>query len=86
VGSFAAKSSANTRELPWPPAIMATARLATDFHQNHATSPLAGFCNGQFRATALGVIWVFLRALVFGSFGRFRRFNFLRLIEYQFSS
>jgi hypothetical protein len=32
----------------------ANARLATDFHQNHATSPLAVFCSGQFRATVLG--------------------------------
>jgi hypothetical protein len=51
-----------------------------------ATSPLAGFCSGQFRATVLWVIGVFLRALVFGSFERFRRFTFLRLIEYRFTS
>jgi hypothetical protein len=81
-GSFAAKSSANTRELRWPTAGMANARLAPDFHQNHAQSPLAIFCSGQFRAAAFGVILMFSRALIFDSFERFRAINFLYQIKY----
>jgi cation transporter-like permease len=75
-GSFAAKSSTNTRELRWPTASMANARLATDFHQNHAQSPLTVFCGVQFLAVAFGVILMFSRALIFVSFERFLGITF----------
>jgi hypothetical protein len=54
----------------------ANARLATDFHQNHAQSPLAIFCGVQFRAAAFGVTLMFSRALIFVSFERFCGFTF----------
>jgi hypothetical protein len=47
VGSFAAKSSTNTREMREQRAAFCTARLVPDFHQNHATPPLAVFCSAQ---------------------------------------
>jgi hypothetical protein len=84
--SFAAKSSANTRELRWPTASMANARLAPDFHQNYAQSPLAVFCSEQFCAAALGVIEALLHALIFVSFERFFGIIFSCQIEYQFTS
>jgi hypothetical protein len=61
---------------------MANARLAPDFQQNYAQSPLAVFGSEQFCAAAFGAIEVFLCALIFVSFERFLGVTFLCLIEY----